>query len=90
MSGTFRKSVVISLALAATSLASGCGTPYATLRTPDGDELMLLGHDPVAYFTMGKPVRGDPKLKVTLPERTYYFVSEEHRHMQGYPFKWPK
>lgn len=67
--------------LAAIALLAGCGTPYATVRTPDGEELMLLGHDPVAYFTMGKPVRGDPKIKATLPERTYYFAKEEHRRM---------
>ncbi len=81
MSGAFRKAAVIFLALAATTLVPGCGTPYATIRTPAGDELMLLGHDPVAYFTMGKAVRGDPKHKVTLPDRTYYFVNEEHRRM---------
>lgn len=61
-------------------LLAGCGgTRFATITTPDGDELMLLGHDPVAYFTMGKPVRGDPKHKVSLPDRTYYFVSDEHK-----------
>lgn len=68
------------LLAAAVLLLAGCGgTRYATIATPAGDELMLLGHDPVAYFTMGKPVRGDPRHKVTLPDRTYYFVSEEHR-----------
>ena len=70
-------------------LLSGCGTPYATVRTPDGDELMLLGHDPVAYFTMGKAVRGDPKLKVALPDRTYYFLNEAHRKLfQANPAKY--
>ena len=72
----------LALALGAASLLAGCGgTRYATLSTPAGEELMLLGHDPVAYFTMGKPVRGDPKYKVTLPDRTYYFVSEQHRKL---------
>ncbi|MBI3376456.1 MAG: hypothetical protein HY017_32465 [Betaproteobacteria bacterium] len=67
--------------LAATALLAGCGAPYATVRTPDGDELMLLGHDPVAYFTIGKPVRGNPKIKAVLPERSYYFANEQHRQM---------
>jgi hypothetical protein len=82
------RSLLIVMALA---VLSGCGTPYATLRTPAGEELMLLGHDPVAYFTMGKPVRGDPKYKVTLsdPERTYYFLNERHRGMfQASPAKY--
>lgn len=39
-------------------LLSGCGgSLYATVRAADGDPVMLLGHDPVAYFTMGKPTR---------------------------------
>jgi YHS domain-containing protein len=63
-------------------LLTGCaGSLYATMPASDGDPVMLLGHDPVAYFTMGKAVRGDPKLKVSLPHRTYYFVNEEHRRL---------
>ena len=59
---------------------AGCGTPYATVPAAgDGRPLMLLGHDPVAYFTRGQPMRGDPKLSVDLPERTYYFASAEHK-----------
>ncbi len=69
------------LLLAAALFLGGCGTPYATLRTPAGQPLMLLGHDPVAYFTVGKPVRGDPKHAVELPERTYYFTSAEHARL---------
>jgi hypothetical protein len=58
----------------------GCGTPYATVPAAgDGRPVMLLGHDPVAYFTRGQPTRGNPKLSVNLPERTYYFASAEHK-----------
>lgn len=60
---------------------AGCGTPYATVKNNAGDPVMLLGHDPVAYFTQGKPARGKPELKVNLPERTYYFATPEHRAM---------
>ncbi len=63
-------------------LLGGCGGAlYATVQAADGYPVMLLGHDPVAYFAMGKPTRGDPKIKVSLPERTYYFVNEEHRRL---------
>ena len=58
---------------------SGCGTPFATVNSRSGEPVMLLGHDPVAYFTQGKPARGKPDLKVSLPDRTYYFTSPEHR-----------
>jgi YHS domain-containing protein len=64
-----------------TALLTGCGTPYATVPNRNGDPVMLLGHDPVAYFTDGRPVRGKPELAVSLPERTYYFASAEHREM---------
>ncbi len=59
---------------------AGCGTPYATVpAASDGRPVMLLGHDPVAYFTQGQPQRGNPALRVDLPERSYYFASAEHR-----------
>lgn len=58
---------------------SGCGTLHATVRTPSGDDVMLLGHDPVAYFTQGKAVRGERAHRVNLTDRTYYFATAEHR-----------
>ena len=60
-------------------LLSGCGTPWATVPNRAGEPVMLLGHDPVAYFTQGRPVRGMSALKVSLPDRTYYFASSEHK-----------
>ncbi len=63
------------------ALLSGCGTPYATVPNKAGEPVMLLGHDPVAYFTRGQPQRGDPALRVNLPSRTYYFATPEHRQM---------
>lgn len=69
------------LLLAACAWLAGCGTPYATVKNRGGDSVMLLGHDPVAYFTQGKPARGKPELKVQLPERTYYFATPEHRSL---------
>ncbi len=62
-------------------LLAGCGVRYATIKTDRGEDLMLLGHDPVAYFTVGKPVRGDPKLAAKHEHATYYFTTEEHRKL---------
>lgn len=64
-------------------LLPACGTTYATMTNSAGEEVMLLGHDPVAYFTMRKSMRGDPAIKASLadPERTYYFVSDEHKRL---------
>jgi YHS domain-containing protein len=72
-----RWSVVV--AVAAVFFLAGCGTPYATVPNAIGDPVMLLGHDPVSYFTKGAPERGKPELKVNLAERTYYFASAAQR-----------
>ena len=61
------------------ALLAGCGTPYATVPDATGRPVMLLGHDPVAYFTRGQPLRGSPQHVVDLPERSYYFASAEHK-----------
>lgn len=66
-------------AAAALALLCGCGVKYATVRTDNGEDLMLLGHDPVAYFTVGKPVRGDPEISAKYNDVTYYFASDDNR-----------
>jgi YHS domain-containing protein len=67
------------IAILAALLLSGCGTHWATVKNSRGDDVMLLGHDPVAYFTVGKPTRGKKEIASTLPGRTYYFASAEHK-----------
>jgi YHS domain-containing protein len=61
------------------ALLSACGTPYATQRTRAGQDVMLLGHDPVMYFSAGKSMRGNPAIQSTLPGRTYYFSSAANK-----------
>jgi YHS domain-containing protein len=60
-------------------LLGGCGTTHATIDTSRGERLMLLGYDPVAYFTAGKPTRGKHTLPATHDGRTYYFSGEDTR-----------
>ncbi len=74
----FMKALVL---LGFTFVLTGCGTPYATVPNRANEPVMLLGYDPVAYFTLGAPVRGNAAHKVTLPERTYYFASVENREL---------
>ena len=66
------------LAAVAVFLA-GCGGTHATVRTSRGEDLMLLGFDPVAYFTDGKPVRGVHTIAASTEGRTYYFANAAHR-----------
>jgi YHS domain-containing protein len=66
-------------ALALALVLQACGTPYATTQNPRGQDVMLLGYDPVAYFTTGKPARGNKEISSTLPNRSYYFASAANK-----------
>lgn len=68
---------LLSLVLAA-GLA-GCGTHWATVPDGSGRPLMLLGHDPVAYFTEGRLRRGDAQLRATVLDRSYRFATAQNR-----------
>lgn len=63
----------------ASAVLAGCGTTHSTIPTSRGEQLMLLGFDPVAYFTEAKPVRGDCAINATHEGRTYYFSSAANR-----------
>lgn len=69
------------LLVSALLLLAGCGTPYATTPNPRGEDVMLLGYDPVAYFTLKQPTRGNRGITSTLnePTRTYYFANAQHK-----------
>lgn len=75
----YRRAAMLVAALAIAAALAGCGTRYATVKDRNGDDLMLLGHDPVAYFTQGKALRGDPAISAKHDDVVYYFTSDEHR-----------
>jgi 4-hydroxybenzoate polyprenyltransferase len=66
-------------ALGTALFLAGCGTTHATVESARGEQLMLLGYDPVAYFTEGRPVRGTSSLAAAHEGRTYYFARPENR-----------
>ena len=59
----------------------GCSNTHATMKNKLGEDVMLLGHDPVMYFTTGKPTYGDPAIKSSLPGRTYYFATQSNKQL---------
>jgi YHS domain-containing protein len=69
--------------LAALLLLAGCaGTgPYNTTSDGADAKLMLKGHDPVAYFTVGKHTPGKPEIKADHDGVTYRFASDENRQL---------
>ena len=63
----------LSLAIAGSALAAG---PELNASSTG---LALQGYDPVAYFTDGKPAKGNWKITTTHDDATYRFSSEEHK-----------
>jgi hypothetical protein len=43
------------------------------------DGLAIKGYDPVAYFTEGRPVMGNPEIRADLDGATWQFTTVEHR-----------
>jgi len=71
------KSVLDRLFLAAAALL----LPASLWAQGEAPRLVLKGHDPVAYFTEGKPVKGDSKYSYDFDEGRYHFASARHRDM---------
>lgn len=71
---------LVCMLVAAFALAS-CATvgPYNSSADGADSMLMLKGHDPVAYFTLGKHTLGKGDIKATHEGATYRFSSEEHK-----------
>ena len=60
----------------------GCaGLTANTVSDGEDKHLALKGHDPVAYFTDGKHMLGDAKIKLDHEGVTYRFTNEEHKKM---------
>ena len=57
------------------------GIAGKTLINVDQDGVAIQGYDPIAYFTDGKPMKGDPAIKAVYNQAKYYFVSQAHREV---------
>jgi hypothetical protein len=75
--GSFRAFLVVAWCW----LLSACATPFATQPNSQANPVMLLGFDPVAYFTTGQPTRGKPEINTQLAQRTYYFATAHHKQL---------
>jgi YHS domain-containing protein len=64
-----------------TLLAFAVAALASTGALADNVRLILKGHDPVAYFTEGKPTKGDPRYAYDFDEARYHFASAKHREM---------
>lgn len=55
--------------------------PVAAQSAGKSPPLALKGHDPVAYFTEGRPVRGAAAISVDFDDSRYLFASARNREL---------
>ena len=70
-----RTFIAFSLILIPSAASYAQGTQVAPPR------VVLKGHDPVAYFTDGKLVKGKPSISYDWDEGRYYFANARNRKM---------
>jgi YHS domain-containing protein len=68
-------SLLVFVPFIATPLLAGT----KSLVNVDKNNLAIQGHDPVAYFTENKPVKGKTEFKSVRQGATYYFASAENK-----------
>jgi hypothetical protein len=54
---------------------------FGAATAADKAPLAIKGYDPVAYFTLGKAVRGLPELEYEWDEQIYRFSRADHREL---------
>ena len=72
-------SALVAVMMTLTLAACASSGPYNSSSDGADSVLMLKGHDPVAYFTLGRDTLGEPGIKATHEGATYRFASEEHK-----------
>lgn len=78
------RSFTRSMVMIAGSLTMAVGLPAAAWAKTEPvytgllDNVAVSGYDPVAYFTVGKPVKGDAKFKMTYKGAEFRFASAEN------------
>lgn len=78
------RSALLAAAFAVSALGLGAiaAPAYAAqpaTYTPFASNVAVSGYDPVAYFTAGKPTKGDEKITVTYNGAVYRFASAANR-----------
>lgn len=67
-------------AMAAAVLGAVMAAPLGAAAA-DGTPMAIKGYDPVAYFTVGAPVRGLADIEYVWDEQRYLFSRTEHRDL---------
>ncbi len=76
------RSLIVPAAMAMALLLIVGPSVYADdVVNTDRTGLAIGGYDPVAYFTMGQPVKGDFQITLEYRGATYWFINEGHRDL---------
>ncbi|OYQ47393.1 YHS domain-containing (seleno)protein [Flavobacterium aurantiibacter] len=54
---------------------------FLQAQTNQKNGVAIEGHDPVAYFTMNKAVRGSKQLQAKFEDATYYFATIDNKRL---------
>lgn len=54
---------------------------FLQAQTNQKHGVAIEGHDPVAYFTVSKAVKGSKQLQVKFEDATYYFATAENKQL---------
>ncbi len=71
--------LTIACSLANPAVAEPTPSPTKTLVLKNKEGAAILGYDPVAYFTDGRPIMGNAKFKSTYNGASYHLASAEHK-----------
>ena len=72
-------SLIVASLLATSVFVVLADSPRPPVNSSKG--VALRGYDAVAYFTEGKPVRGQAELRFAWNGSVWWFASAEHRHL---------
>jgi YHS domain-containing protein len=73
--------LILSLVVATLALPLFAQTATKTLVNVDKTGVAIQGYDPVAFFTDGKPLKGDAKFVAKHGGAIYQFASKEHKDL---------
>jgi len=73
--------IVIALTVTSCGLIPSQAQSSINAVNVDESRLAIKGYDPVAYFTLAKPVQGSAKFTAEHLGATYYFSSAQHQSM---------
>lgn len=76
-----KKAYVFVVSLICTALFLVSCTSVTSRVNVDKDGVAMKGFDPVAYFTVGKPVKGDAKISYEWKGAKWLFSNNDHKSL---------